>query len=118
MEDRWVTNLSEDRKRFYLVSSLLDPRTKMLSFCDNKYFPSSWKDDALGYLSMELKSFYVQPTQGEEKDTDEQVKSRSDLDELLGMSTTSMDFDVSSVEGEAQLQVTCKSNRCPTTQTL
>jgi hypothetical protein len=40
MEDRWVTNLSEDRKKFYLVSSLLDPRTKMLSFCDNKYFPS------------------------------------------------------------------------------
>ena len=25
--DRWVTNLSEDRKRFYLVSSLLDPHT-------------------------------------------------------------------------------------------
>jgi hypothetical protein len=44
MEDRWVTNLNEDRKRFYLVSSLLDPHTKMLSFCDNKYFPSSWKD--------------------------------------------------------------------------
>ena len=65
MEDRWVTNLSEDRKRFYLVSSLLDPRTTMLSFCDNKYFPSSWKDDALGYLSMDLKSFFVQPTQGE-----------------------------------------------------
>ena len=39
-EDRWVTNLIEDRKRFYLVSSLLDPHTKMLSFCDNKYFPS------------------------------------------------------------------------------
>jgi hypothetical protein len=38
MEDRWVTNLSEDRKRFYLVSSLLDLYTKMLSFCDNKYF--------------------------------------------------------------------------------
>jgi hypothetical protein len=47
--------LSEDRKRFYLVSSLLDPHTKMLSFCDNKYFPSSWKDDDLGYLSMDLK---------------------------------------------------------------
>ena len=59
MEDRWVTNLSEDRKRFYLVSSLLDPHTKMLSFCDNKYFPSSWKDDVLGYLSMDLKSFYM-----------------------------------------------------------
>ena len=41
MEDRWVTKLSEDRKRFYVVSSLLDPHTKMLSFCDNKYFPSS-----------------------------------------------------------------------------
>jgi hypothetical protein len=103
MEDRWVTNFREDRKRFYLVSSLLDPRTKMLSFCDNKYFPS-WKDDALGYLSMDLKSFYVQPTQGEVKDSDGQVKYRSDLDELLGMSTTSMDFDVASVEGEAHLQ--------------
>ncbi len=30
MEDRWVTNLSEDRKRFYLVSSLLDPHEKFL----------------------------------------------------------------------------------------
>ena len=76
----------------------------MLSFCDNKYFPSSWQDDALGYLSMDLKSFYVQPTQGEVKDSDGQVKHRSDLDELLGMSTESMDFDVASVEGEAQLQ--------------
>jgi hypothetical protein len=32
----------------------------------------------------------VQPTQGEEKDSDGQVKPRSDLDELLGMSATSM----------------------------
>ena len=53
---------------------------------------------------MDLKSFYVYPTQGEVKDADGQVKSRSDLDELLGMSTVSMDFDVVSVEGEAQLQ--------------
>jgi hypothetical protein len=88
---RWVTNLNEDRKRFYLVSSLLDPHTKMLSFCDNKYFPSSWKDDALGYLSMDLKSFYVQRTQGDVKDSDGEVKHRSDLDELWGMSTASMD---------------------------
>jgi hypothetical protein len=72
MEDRWVTSLSED----------------------------NWKDDALGYLSMDLKSFYVYPTQGEVKDSDGQVKHRSDLDELFGMSTTSMDFDVVSVEGE------------------
>ena len=40
MEDKWVTNLNEDRKRFYVVSSQLDPLTKMLSFCDNKYFVS------------------------------------------------------------------------------
>jgi hypothetical protein len=38
------------------------------------------------------------------KDSDGQVKDRSNLDELLGMSTTSMDFDVTSVEGEVQLQ--------------
>jgi hypothetical protein len=56
-------------------------------------------EDALGYLSMDLKRFYVQHTQGEVKDSDGQVKHRSDLDELLGTSTTSMDFDVSSVEG-------------------
>jgi type II restriction/modification system DNA methylase subunit YeeA len=57
MEHRWVTNLSEDRKRFYLVSSLLDPRTKMLSFCDNKYFPYFWKDDALGDISLPMSFF-------------------------------------------------------------
>jgi hypothetical protein len=62
---------------------------------------------------MELKIFYVQPTQGEEKDTDEQVKSRSDLDELLGMSTTSMDFDVASVEGEGQLQAYIQVQQVP-----
>ena len=53
---------------------------------------------------MDLKSFYVQPTQGELKNSDDQVKHRSDFDELLGMSTTSMDFDVASVKGESQLQ--------------
>ncbi len=73
------------------------------------------KDDDLGYLSMDLKSFYVQCTQGEVKDSDGQVKHRSDLDELLGMSTVSMDFDVVSVEGEVQHQ---SSSRYPTTQTL
>ena len=85
----------------------------MLSFCDNKYFPSFWKDDALGYLSMELKSFYVQPIQGEEKDSDGQVKPRSDLDELLGMSATSMDLDVASVEGEGQLQAYIQVQQVP-----
>ncbi len=57
----------------------------------------------------------MQPTQGEEKDTDEQVKSRSDLDELLGMpwSTTSMDFDVASVEGEGHLQAYIQVQQVP-----
>jgi hypothetical protein len=108
MEDRWVTNLNEDRKRFYRVSSLLDPHTRILSFCDNKYFPSSWEDDSLGYLSMDLKSFYVQPTQGEVKDSNGQVKHRRDLDEILGMSTTCIDFDVASVEGGFQFQAYMK----------
>ncbi len=60
---------------------------------------------------MELKSFYVQPTQGEEKDSDGQVKPRSDLDELLGMSATSM--DVASVEGEGQLQAYMQVQQVP-----
>jgi hypothetical protein len=30
LELRWVTNLSEERKRFYLIATLLDPLTKMI----------------------------------------------------------------------------------------
>ena len=47
------------------------------------------------------------------KDSDGQVKNRSDLDELLGMSTASMDFDVSSVEGEGQLQAYMQVQQVP-----
>ena len=47
------------------------------------------------------------------KDSDGQVKHRSDLDELLGMSTTSMDFDVASVEGKAQLQAYMQVQQVP-----
>jgi hypothetical protein len=36
--------------------------------------------------------------------SDGQVKHRNDLDELVGISTSSTDFDVSSVEGETQFQ--------------
>ena len=57
LELRWVTNLSEERKRFYLIATLLNPHTKLLSSCDNKYFPSSWKDEGHAFLSMEFKSF-------------------------------------------------------------
>ncbi len=62
---------------------------------------------------MDFKSFYVQPTQGEVKDSDGQVKHRSALDELLGMSTTSMDFDVVSVEGESQFHVYMQVQQVP-----
>ncbi len=47
------------------------------------------------------------------KDSDGQVKYLSDLDELLGMSTTSMDFDVVSVEGESHLQVYMQVQQVP-----
>ncbi len=47
------------------------------------------------------------------KDSNGQVKHRSDLDELLGMSTASMDFDVASVEGESQLQAYMQVQQVP-----
>ena len=93
LELRWVTNLSEERKRFYLIATLLDPRTKLLSFCDNKYFPSYWKDEGHVFLSMEFKSFYMEHTQGEVNDAEAQVPKPSVLDDLLGVSSTSMDVD-------------------------
>jgi hypothetical protein len=65
LQDRWVTNLHEDRKSFFLIASLLDPHTKSLSFCDDKHFPTSWKRESHGFLAMEFKSFYseIQDTQ-------------------------------------------------------
>ena len=62
---------------------------------------------------MDLKSFYIQPTQGEMNDSDGQVTHRSDLDELLGMSTVSMDYDVSTVEGEVQFQAYMQVQQVP-----
>ena len=55
----------------------------------------------------------IRPTQGEVNDSDGQVKPRSDLDELLGISTASMDFDVSSVEGEDRLQAYMQVQKVP-----
>ena len=103
LELRWVTNLSEERKRFYLIATLLDSRTKLMSFCDNKYFPSSWKDEGHAFLSMEFKCFYMDHTQGEVNDAEAQVPKPSVLDDLLGVSSTSMDVDPSSVNGETEL---------------
>ena len=58
LEVRWVTNLSEDRKTFYLIAAQIDPHTKFLTFCHNKYFPTSWKGEGNGFLATEFKSFY------------------------------------------------------------
>jgi len=52
------SNLNEDRKRFYLIASLLDPLTKYLSFCDDKHFPTSCQLEGHGFLAMEFKNFY------------------------------------------------------------
>ncbi len=74
----------------------------MLSFCDNKYLPSSWKDEDHVFLSMEFKSFYMEHTQGEVNHEDRQVPKVSVLEDLLGVSSTSMDVDPSSVNGETE----------------
>jgi hypothetical protein len=78
LELRRVTNLSEERKRFYLIATLLDPRIKVLSFFD---------------------SFYMYHTQGEVNHVDGQVPKPSVLDDLSGVSSTSMDVDPSFVNG-------------------
>ena len=64
-EDRWVTNLNEGRKSFFLIASLLDPHAKYLSSCDDKHFPTSWKREGHVFLAMEIKNFYseIQDTQ-------------------------------------------------------
>jgi hypothetical protein len=52
---------------------------------------------------MEFESFNMEPTQGEVNRADGQVPKPSVLDDLLGVSSTSMDVDPSSVNGETEL---------------
>jgi hypothetical protein len=52
---------------------------------------------------MEFESFYMEHTQGEVNHEDGQVPKPSVLDDLLGVSSTSMDVDPSSVNGETEL---------------
>ena len=101
LQDRWVTNLNEDSKSFFLIASLLDPLTKSLSFCDDKHFVTSWKREGHGFLAMEFKRFYseIQDTQVDLLHQDASVRQPSDLSDLLGDSTC-MDVDVDSVETE------------------
>ena len=68
----------------------------------------SKSEDGNGFLSMDFKSVYIQPTEGEVNHEDGIVKHPSDLDGLLGVSTTPMDFDPSSLEGEVQLKTYMK----------
>jgi hypothetical protein len=72
LEVRWVTNLREDMKRFYLIIVLqrnLTPTPNFspssLGVCDNKYFSTSWKGEGNGFLTTEFKSLYseIQDTQ-------------------------------------------------------
>ena len=52
---------------------------------------------------MEFESFYMEHTQGAVNHADGQVPKPSVLDDLLGVSSTSMDVDPSSVNGETEL---------------
>ncbi len=81
--------LERDRKRFFLIASLLDPRTKSLSFCDDKHFPT-WKREGHGFLAMEFKSFYseIQDTQVDLLHQDASVHQPSALSDLLGGSVS------------------------------
>jgi hypothetical protein len=58
LESRWITGLSLERREFYLVASILDPRTKDVLFCNDEFFPSSWKKDAEAFLKTNLLCFY------------------------------------------------------------
>jgi hypothetical protein len=88
-----VTNLSKDRKRFYLFATQLDLRTKFLTFYDNKQvLPQSWKDVGNGFLAMEFKSFYseIQDTQVDVLHQDVSAHQPSALSDLYS-DRTSMD---------------------------
>ena len=95
--------MNEDRKSFFLIASLLDPRTKSLSFCDDKHFPTSWKREGHGFLAMEFESFYseIQDTQVDVLHQDISVHQPSSLSDLLGGST-SMDVDVDRCGAQAK----------------
>ncbi len=57
LELRWVTNLREERKTIYLIATLLDPRTKMMSFCDNQYVSSRGKTRVTHFFQWTSKVF-------------------------------------------------------------
>jgi hypothetical protein len=84
LQDRWVTNLNEDRKSFFLIASLLDPHTKSLNFCDDKHFPTSCQHEGHDFITMEFKSFYseIHDTEVHLLHQDTSVHQRSVLSDL------------------------------------
>ena len=76
-------------------------RTKFLTFCDNQYFPTSWKDEGNGFLATETKSSCseIQDTQVDVLHKYASVNQPSALSDMLGGST-SMDVSVDTVETE------------------
>ncbi len=62
---------------------------------------------------MERKSFYIQHTQGEVNHEDRQVPKPSALDDILGVSSTWMDVDQSSVNGETELNAYMRVQQVP-----
>ena len=79
-----VTNLSEERKRFYLIATQLDPPQNVLVLWQ-QILPLIWKDEGNGFPLMEFKIFYIQHTQGEVNHEDGPVHRPSALDDLLGV---------------------------------
>ncbi len=57
LELRWVTNLSEERKRFYLIATLYLTLTPKWSFCDNQYFSSRGKTRVTYFFQWSSKVF-------------------------------------------------------------
>ena len=92
LEDRWVTNLNEDRKRFFLIASLLDPHTKFLASVTTNTLPHRGNARVTVFLQCKLKALTL---------TSRILRFHqpSTLSDILGRST-SMDVDVDSVEAE------------------
>ncbi len=89
LQDRWVTNLNEDRKFFFLIASLLDPRIHLSASVTTN------TSRHRGNARVEFKSFYsaLHDTQVDLLHQDASVHQPSDLS-----GSTSMDVDVDSVE--------------------
>jgi hypothetical protein len=74
--------------------------SSLIIYCTS---PQPGKTRVTDLFQRSLKSFYIQYAQGKVNREDGQVPKPSALDDLLGVSITSMDVDPSSVSGETEL---------------